>query len=293
MTAARPNRARDLWRLLEPIHAVTYFSPEPLAALRDAGYRGFWMGYFAGRSAPLGEASAELVEALFYNFDAEHIARALPDAWRFAGPDAALRAREAGSVAALRRHLQGVSSPVVARAADLAAQAAAAAPVAGRPLFAANRALPEPVDPLARLWHAATLLREHRGDGHVAALVSAQVTGREAHVLHGLATGTPAATYRISRGLDDATWSTVLSGFLERGFVDDSGGLTQAGRDVKQTLEDLTDELAWPAYAELGAGDLDELAVALRPITVAVVSAGEIPIRSPMGLDLTQFAQSG
>src|SRR5688572_13107063 len=128
MTHRGAPTARYLWRLLEPIHAVTYFCPEPLAALKEAGYRGFWMGYFAGRAAPLGAASAEVVHALFYNFAFDHVARALPDAWTFAPPEAALEARERGSVAALRRHLGGAStSPEVARAALLAGKAAASA----------------------------------------------------------------------------------------------------------------------------------------------------------------------
>src|SRR5688500_14287432 len=116
MAHPRAETARDLWRLLEPIHAVTYFSPEPLAALREVGYRGFWMGYFAGRAAPLGAASAELVHTVFYNFTFDHVARALPDAWAFAPPEAALDARSTGSVAALRRHLGDLAgSPATAR----------------------------------------------------------------------------------------------------------------------------------------------------------------------------------
>ena len=206
MAVDRVVRARELWRLLEPIHAVTYFSPEPLARLRAAGYRGFWMGYFAGRAAPLGTARAELVHALFYNFALDHVARALPDAWQFAPPESAIRAREEGSVAALRRHLgPAVNSSFIARAAELAANSARQAPLEGRPLFAANRALPEPDEPLALLWHAATLLREHRGDGHVAVLTAAGIGGREAHVLHALATITPFTVYATARRRDSST----------------------------------------------------------------------------------------
>ena len=72
------NPTREAWRLLEPIHAVVYFSPEPLGALRAAGYRGYWMGYFAGRAAPLGAVGPDVVHALFYNFSRERVAKALP-----------------------------------------------------------------------------------------------------------------------------------------------------------------------------------------------------------------------
>jgi hypothetical protein len=281
--------ARELWRLLEPIHAVTYFSPEPLAALKQAGYRGFWMGYFAGRAAPMGRASAELVHALFYNFAFDHVARALPDAWDFAPPEAALEARLDGSVAALRRQLGELADTGdVRRAAELAGRAAVAAPLEGRPLYAANRALPEPTDPLASLWHAATLLREHRGDGHVVALAAAGIGGRESHVFHALATGTPAEVYSAARHLEPAEWSTIVSGLRDRGLVDPAGALTDAGRATKESIEATTDDLAWSAYRGLGEAELEELIGLLRPLTAAVVAAGDIPQRSPMGLDLAE-----
>lgn len=288
MAHPRARPARELWRLVEPVHAVTYFSPEPLAALREAGYRGFWMGYFAGRAAPLGRPSAELVHALFHNFSFAHVARAVPDAWGFAPPEAALDARLRGSVAALRRQIGSDADPAaIARAADLATRAAVSAPLEGRALYAANRALPVPDEPVARLWHAATLLREHRGDGHVAALTAAGVGGRASHVLHALATGTPAGVYATARGLDDDEWATVLAGLRERGLVGEDGGLSAAGRALKDGVEEVTDDLAATALEVLGDDDLAELLSALAPLRAAVVAAGDIPVRSPMGLDLS------
>ena len=289
MVTDRVRRARELWRLLEPVHAVTYFSPEPLAQLKAAGYRGFWMGYFAGRAAPLGAASADLVHALFYNFTFGHVARAIPDAWRYAPPEDALKARQEGSVAALRRILDvAADSPGVARAAELTARSARRAPLEGRPLFAANHALPEPDTTLALLWHAATLLREHRGDGHVAVLTAAGLGGREAHVLHALATGTPASVYAQARNLDEQEWSAISGALAERGLVGPDGELTEAGRGTKQAIEHRTDELAASAFLDMDDVDCDELVEVLRPITAAVVGADEIPRQSPMGLDLSQ-----
>lgn len=289
--ATTGSAARDLWRLLEPIHAVTYFSPEPLTALRQAGFRGFWMGYFAGRAAPLGEASAHLVHALFYNFSFGHVARALPDAWDFAPPQDALEARLDGSVRALRRHLgTDPATPGIRRAADLAWRAAAGAPLEGRPLYGANRALPDPTDPLARLWHAATLLREHRGDGHVAALTAAGIGGRESHVLHALSTGASAEVYSAARHLGGEEWDAIIDGLRAKGIVDPTGKLSDAGRATKTSIEERTDDLAWSAYQQLTDGELRELVQALRPITAAVVAAGEIPTQSPMGLNLAEPA---
>ncbi|MBW8751847.1 MAG: hypothetical protein JF565_10550 [Propionibacteriales bacterium] len=282
----RPGAARELWTLLEPVHAVVYFSPEPLEALREAGCRGFWMGYFANRAAPLGPAGAELVHALFYNFSHDRVARALPSAWELTSPQAALAAREHGSVAALRRHLgTAADGPEVERAGALASRAAAAAPLEGRALYAANRRLPEPDEPVARLWHAATLLREHRGEGHIAALMAAGIGGRESHVFHALATGSPREVYTVARDFGDEEWGGHIAALRDRGLALD-GGLTDAGRALKAEVERRTDALAAPAYAVLSDAELAELTHLLRPIARAVVQAGDLPLDSPMGLDL-------
>jgi hypothetical protein len=286
-----PASARRLWRLIEPIHAVAYFAPEAIGEFRNAGYRGFWMGYFAGRSAPLGPVGPDVVYALFYNFSFDRVAKALPDAWTFAPSHVALEARERGATAALRRQLGDLArDPCVARAADLLARAAEAAPREGRPLFAANRALAEPDDPIARLWHFTTLLREHRGDGHVATLLSGGVTGRQSHVLQALATGAPKSVYVTAREFGDNEWEDRLAELRTAGYVDTAGELTDAGRELKRDIETRTDELAWSAYADLCPDDLDALAAALRPITRAVVRAGDIPLDAPMGLNLREPA---
>ena len=285
----RNGVARQIWRLLEPVHAVTYFSPEPLAELQSAGYRGFWMGYFAGRAAPLGAAPADLVHAVFYNFRYDHVARALPDAWDFAPPSRALEARRAGSVAALRRLLGSLAdAPAVRRAAEIAAEAARRAPLEGRPLFAANHTLAEPDEPLELLWHAATLLREHRGDGHVAVLTANGVDGREAHVLHSLATSTPPSVSAAARQFGEEEWATVTAVLTERGWAEVDGTITEAGRHVKHVVEDRTDELAASAYDHLDTAAVQEFLAALRPLAAAVAGAGEIPRKSPMGLDLDE-----
>ncbi|WP_280433996.1 SCO6745 family protein [Nocardia carnea] len=290
MSTALPAYARQAWSLLEPLHAVTYFSPEPLQALKTAGYRGFWMGYFAGRAAPLGPVGPEIVHALFYNFTYDRVAKALPSAWEFAPPQAALTAREHGATAALRRQLGELAdSPGLATAAELACRAAATAPLEGRALFAANRALPEPTDPVARLWYAATLLREHRGDGHIAALVAAGVGGRESHVLQALANGTDRGIYTVSRDYDDQEWTARLDGLHNRGWAADSA-LTGRGTEVKAGIETQTDAAAASAYTALTAEERDELLRALRPLTRAVIAAGDIPRVTPIGLDLGEAA---
>ncbi|WP_193432198.1 SCO6745 family protein [Kribbella sp. ALI-6-A] len=202
MSAARTITPRETvarrlgQELLEPVHLVAYMSDEPTKALQALGCEGYWPGYFAARSAPLGRVPAEVVDALFYNFAPGEVARCIPSVWEIATPEAVLAAREEGCVAALRRLLGDLAdTPAIARAADLALRAAFNAPMPGRILYAALRSIPVPSEPLARLWHAATLLREHRGDGHLAALVSAGIDGQEAHVPHALSQGMTPAEY--------------------------------------------------------------------------------------------------
>jgi hypothetical protein len=279
----QPLTARRLFDRFEPVHALTYFAPESLAAFERVGFRGFWMGYFAGRSAPLGPVPAEVITAVFYGFSASHVARALPDAWDFASPADALRVREESAVAALRRC--GVTADAdVETAARLLAKAARSAPLDGRPLFAANLALPWPEEPVARLWHAATLLREQRGDGHVATLASLGISGRDANVLHCAADRVPREFIVRSRRYDDDEWHSCTARLAARGLLDDSGALTGAGVALKQTIEDTTDRLALSAFDALEDAELDALFATLTPITRAVIAGGDIPSATPMGL---------
>jgi hypothetical protein len=273
-----------LWSLQEPIHAVTYFSPEPLAALAHAGYKGFWMGYFAGRAAPMGRVGPEIVFATFYNFSMAHVRRALPDGWTFAPPSAALGARQGGSVAALQRaFVDRDLAESVETAATLARAAAESAPMEGRTLFAANRALPWPEEPTAVLWHAATLLREHRGDGHVSALTAAGIHGREANVLQSAAGVVPRDVFGVARRYDDIEWDSISARLVGRGLLDPDGKLTHHGMAIRAEVEDRTDALALSAYNALGDEQLQQLLDALVPLTRAVIATGDIPEVTPIG----------
>ncbi|MDQ2845775.1 MAG: MarR family transcriptional regulator [Actinomycetota bacterium] len=267
--------ARRLFRLVEPIHLVTYLSEEPTDALMALGHRNYWDGYFAGRAAPLGPVPAAVVHAAFYNFADGEVARHIPRVWNTATPAAALAARQRGSVAALRRILGDLAdSPGLARAADLATRAATSAPTEGRILYAGLRALPLPEEPVARLWHAATLLREHRGDGHIAALVAAGIRGTEAHVLHALSDGLPAEKFGRVHHLPAAQLAAVVDGMRARGLVAASGWLSDAGRETKMWIESRTDDLAAPAYDALEPSELDQLIADLTPISAALDAAG-------------------
>lgn len=277
-----PLLARRFFDRFEPVHGVTYFAPEARAALDGLGYRGFWMGYFAARSAPLGMAPPEVVTAIFYNFAPERVAKALPAAWEIAGPEAALRARQESAVAALRRY--GLNTENVAAAAELAGKAARQAPLDGRPLFAANRALPWPDDPLAALWHAVTLLREQRGDIHVAVLAAAGVSGRESNVLHAAAGAVAREYIARARDYDEAGWRHHELELAGRGLLNDDGSITAAGRELKDRVESTTDALSLSALDALSDDEVEALFRALTPITRVVVAGGDVPAKTPMNL---------
>lgn len=279
----QPALARRFFDRYEPVHAVTYFAPEARAALDALGYRGFWMGYFAARSAPLGAAPREVVSAIFYNFAPERVAKALPAAWEIAGPQAALRARKESAVAALRRYGLG-SDENIRVAAELAGRAARNAPLDARPLFAANLVLPWPDDPLSALWHATTLLREQRGDAHVAVLAAAGISGRESNVLHAAAGNVSRDYIARTRDYDETSWRQHEQRLAERGLLNDDGTLTSAGRELKDHIELRTDTLALSALDALGDDEVETLFQALTPITRAVVAGGDVPALTPMTL---------
>ncbi len=260
--------ARRLYDLTEPISLVNFFSPEPHDAMVALGFRTYWDGYFAGRSAPLGRVPALVVHAAFYSFADGEAARHIPKVWETTTPEAAHAAREHGCVAALRRILGDLAAtPGLARAAELLAKASTSAPTEGRVMYAGLRALPVPAEPLARLWHAANMLREHRGDGHIAALVSERIGGTEAHVLNALGSGIyPAETFGRIHHLPKARLSEVMDGLRDRGILDASGHLTDAGRATRARIESLTDALAESPYDGLEPRELDQLVALLAPI---------------------------
>src|SRR6187200_2699778 len=230
--------ARRMFDLTEPISLVNFFSEEPNEAMAGLGFRNYWDGYFAGRSAPLGRVPAEVVDAAFYSFADGEVARHIPKVWDTTTPEAGHAARERGCVAALRRILGDlVETPELARAAELLAKASVSAPTEGRVMYAGLRSLPIPDEPVARLWHSANMLREHRGDGHIAALVSERIGGTEAHVLSALASGIyPAESFGRIHHLPKARLAEVMQGLRHRGLLDASGRFTDAGRATKDRI---------------------------------------------------------
>jgi hypothetical protein len=276
--------ARTMWTLFEPVHAVTYFAPEGRSAFTQAGLRGFWRGYFAGRGAPLGTAGSAVVTASFFNFAPAFVARAVPGVWDIVTPDQALQIRLDGAVSALRNLLAGRESEAAA-AADLLGQAAGEADCAGRVLAAGNAALPWPDGAdavLARLWQAATLLREHRGDGHFAALAAADIDGCEAVVLR-CSLDLRKEDLQPVRGWTDEQWDAARARLADRGWMAPEGGrLTDTGRDAHAAVERATDVAASRPWARLGAQLTADAVEILTPLAQACASV--LPSRSPSGV---------
>jgi hypothetical protein len=276
MTPARKRTiARRMFDLVEPIGMIPYSADEPNEAMFALGFTSYWDTYFAGRAAPLGSSvPAEVVHALFYSFAPGEVARHIPKVWRTTTPERAIAARQEGCVNALRRILgELVDTPGFTRAVELLTRAAISAPLEGRPMYAALRTVPLPEEPLARLFHAASLLREHRGDGHVTALMAEGIGGLEAHVLLALDMGIPARTFGRIHHLPSALLTELIDKMRARGLVEDETTFTPAGRQAKDRVEALTDELAAVPYEVLDPSELDELTVALEPLAQRLVAA--------------------
>lgn len=278
---AKASVARGMWRVFEPVHAVTYFAPEVVEAFKACGLKGFWMGYFAGRSAPMGAVSPGVVEATFFNFAPRLVRRALPDAWAFAPPPAVLETRLRATHTALARALP-TEGAQLERAVVLVEAAVESLDCAGRPLAAANAALEGPS--LSALWQGCTTLREHRGDGHVAALVGAELDGCEAHVTLAATGVIPRQVLQLARGFTDEEWEAAEGRLRDRGLLQVDGSPTAAGADLRRHVETTTDRLARQPWEALGSERTEELRVLLEPWATAVAEAGMLPVQNPMGL---------
>jgi hypothetical protein len=273
-----PATARRTFRTLEPIHGMIYFSPYGPTAYAAIGITHQRMGYFASRSAALGAASAEIVVATFFNFSPAIVHRALPAAWDIAAPGDVLAARRHAVDQSLRQAWgERIGGDEVREAADLARRAAerACESPQGRPLFAAHAALAWPDEPHLVLWHAQTLLREFRGDGHVALLFTAGLDGLGALITHSATGAIAAEALRTSRGWSESEWNAGVERVRAQGWLTDgpTGELSDDGRRRRQSIEDRTDELSVYAYEAIGEDGCARLRELAGPLSAAIVNA--------------------
>ena len=280
------STARRAWTHLEPVHDIVYFAPDQRAQTDAAGLRGFWMAYFAMRSAPLGAATPEVVTALFYGFHPSLVHRALPEAWNRIEPAVALAVRREVVDVGLRTVLGDavVESAEVSEAADLAWAAAQACDIGGRPLAAANQALPRIGTPVLDLWQATSVLREHRGDGHIAVLVAHGIAPLQAHLLKVGAGEADDTALRAARGFPVEDWDRARADLKESGWLDADGVLTESGRAERDAVEQTTDAVAGTPWRALGPADTERLLALLCPLARTMLGTGAIPTPSPVGL---------
>jgi Helix-turn-helix family len=280
-----PDTARRTWRTLEPLHGLIYFAPEAEAAYAALGLEAV-PGYFASRSAPMGAVAADTVVATFYNFSPRLVRHAMAGVWERTSPAAVAAARLAAADAALARLLgDRIRTPELARAADLARRAAerAGSRPEGRPLFAGHVGLPWPDEPHLVLWHAQSLLREFRGDGHVAALLAAGLGPGEALVVHAASGEVPAGALQATRGWSDDEWAEAVAAVAARGWLVDGEPLALSDRGAahRGEVEAVTDRLALLPYTALSDEECAELRRICRPYSQVVVASGLLGMPSP------------
>lgn len=274
MPTSLPGRAH---RATDSLHSLIYFVPEAEQQYTAIGLRPGRMGYFASRSAPMGAVSAGVTAATFFNFNPEVVARMIPRAWTLATPQDIIAARFTVADLALRRLLGTVSSAEVEEAAQLAREATVGLAPQGRPLFAGHADLDWPQQAHLVLWHAASLLREYRGDGHVVALQSAGLSGIESIVTH-TATGRGflESTAKVLRGWSDEQWSAAVAGLRARGLMD-TDGLTAEGVSLREQVETDTDRLDEAPWQHLGPERTERLIELGKALSRTVVASGAFP----------------
>lgn len=277
--------ARRAWSHLEMVHALGIFGPEVLEAHGTLGIDDLVSGYVAARVAPLGPVGPEVAAAVFHGFAPGVMRRALPAAWELVAPARIIEVTREAAGGLLQRLTEGLEDDVL-RAAELARQASLFHPIEGRPLAAGRSALPWPDEPAHVLWEAATRVRESRGDGHVACLVAEGLDGIESHLTVAGDTDTARGFLQQLRGWSDPEWEAAIGRLRDRGLLDDAGGLTAAGRDLRDRLELRTDALAVPPWRQLGQDMTRQLIDALQPVVRRILDAEILPLPVFEGRDI-------
>jgi hypothetical protein len=265
-------------RAVEPLHSHVYFAPEHDERLGAVGLRPGRMCYFAGRAAPMGPVGPGVVAATFYNFSPSVVARHIPRAWTLATPEQIVAARFDAARASLTRLLgDAAGSPEVTELAGLLREACSVLTPEARPLYAGHADLPWPDEPLLQMWHGATLLREYRGDGHLAALLRAGLSPLEALVSFTVTgRGLSESVVKVSRGWSDDEWDATVASLTGRGWLAD-GQLTAEGAGVRARLEAETDEMSAAPWAHLGAERTTRVVELGKGLSARLVAAGAYP----------------
>ena len=278
--ALDPAAVARAHRAVEPLHSHLYFAPEHDEHFAALGLRPGRMSYFAGRAAPMGSVGAGVVTATFYNFSPSLVAHMIPRAWTLATPEQVLAARLDAARASLTRLLGGPEAadvPEVRELAELLREACDVLTPEGRPLYAAHADLPWPEEPVLALWHGATLLREYRGDGHIATLLHAGLSGLEALITHtATGRGFTEGAARATRGWSEEEWAAGCAALADRGLLDDAG-LTADGESLRARIESQTDALSADPWLLLGPERTARVVELAKGLARTMVGNGAYP----------------
>ena len=274
------TQGTTFWRSVDAVHAVVYFAPDTKDRYEAIGLKGYWMGYMASRSAAVGTPAPDLVVALFQGFAPRMVARALPDAWSMATRDDVLSTRYDLARDALAPALADVEP---ARLAKELSAITRGIDFAGKPLAAAHHSLPEPDDDAGRVWHAATVLREYRGDCHIAVLTSAGLDGAAANAL-AVAAGLAGDQQRNLRGWTEDEWAAAVGRLATRGWVGPDGTITETGRSARQQIEDATDRVCAAGMDREATGRMITIEEPLLALARAVEASGAVAYPNPTGV---------
>ncbi|MEM7096415.1 MAG: hypothetical protein AAF567_25645 [Actinomycetota bacterium] len=270
---------RRLGNTTNLIHGFIYFVPEAAQAYEKLGLTSFRSQYFGSRSAPMGAVGPEVVLATFFNFSPEAVNQGIPAAWETAPPAAIQAARLAAVARVLGRVSSALPAEDVAEATEIASAMVSNTSMAGRALAAANSGVELPDEPLTRLWQLVTVIREYRGDAHVASLTAAPVSPVEALVLHAATGLVDRGTLQATRGWSDAAWADAVDALCRRELVDADGAFTDAGAAFRESIEEQTDRATQPMLDTVGDEQVHRLCELLKPLRDVLIAEGVYPWR--------------
>jgi hypothetical protein len=270
--------ARNLWRVTEPYHQLSYRSPEAEEEYVALGLDRPELRYFGSRLAALGPIGLHTATAVLYGFAPSYIAKAIPELWSIAEPKDISRARLTGAQRTLQRVIgDATESQDMTKAAALARAFVDATDFAGRPVGAAHADLPWPDSPAMVLWHACTTLREHRGDAHWAATSAEGIDPVECHILHAADGAMPADLLQRVSGWNDQAWGTAVDRLRSRSLLaSDALSLTSSGATIKARIEDATDRAAAAALWKVGSDSVELLTRLMRPWVDQIMGSGVV-----------------
>ena len=266
------KRTRALRNVCEPIGANVYFAPEAHQRYLALGLQSMGNGYFCSRSASMGKPSGLVVTAAFGVFNPAVVVPAVESGWAITEPGPLLQARYDGAVASLRRLLGEPDPRLLSRAVELLRRGLEEAEGAGHPLFSGLKGLPWPTEPLGQLWRCCDMVREHRGDSHIAVWTRAMVKPIEIQLMSELQLGISLKTYSMTRGWSIEQMDRALDEMRERGWVEGEM-FTQEGRVFRDQIESDTDDMETPVVDAIGA-EFDQLIEILSPWAASIVKVG-------------------